>query len=118
MANTEKNKGGRPKFTINYELVDELAKIQCTKQEIAAVLGCSISTLTADKEFLERYKTGSDHGKTSLRRFQFKLAEHNTAMAIWLGKQWLGQKEQPIEDDDVTSRLKEVIAAIESGKNK
>ena len=29
----------------------------------------------------------------SLRRTQFRTAEKNTAMAIWLGKQYLGQKE-------------------------
>ena len=32
-------------------------------------------------------------GKISLRRAQFRLAEHNAAMAIWLGKQYLGQRE-------------------------
>ena len=29
----------------------------------------------------------------SLRRYQFQLAQKNTAMAIWLGKQYLGQRD-------------------------
>jgi len=30
-------------------------------------------------------------GKASLLRTQFKLAERNPTMAVWLGKQYLGQ---------------------------
>ena len=32
-------------------------------------------------------------GKASLLRSQFKLAERNPSMAIWLGKQYLGQQD-------------------------
>ena len=39
-------------------------------------------------------------GKISLRRWQFKSAEAgNVTMQIWLGKQYLGQREQ-IETDN------------------
>ena len=31
--------------------------------------------------------------KFSLRRIQFNLAQKSAGMAIWLGKQYLGQKE-------------------------
>jgi hypothetical protein len=34
----------------------------------------------------------------SLRRYQFDLAENNATMAIWLGKQWLGQKDEAVID--------------------
>jgi hypothetical protein len=43
----------------------------------------------------ETYKRFSDDGACSLRRFQYQLASKNAAMAIWLGKQRLGQKEDP-----------------------
>lgn len=36
-------------------------------------------------------------GKISLRRSQFKLAEKNANMAIWLGKQYLNQRDEPEE---------------------
>lgn len=34
----------------------------------------------------------------SLRRSQFRIAETNATMAIWLGKQYLGQKDYPKEE--------------------
>jgi hypothetical protein len=37
---------------------------------------------------------GRERGKARLRRTQFKLAETNVAMAIWLGKQLLGQRDR------------------------
>lgn len=43
--------------------------------------------------FAEVYKKYSANGKISLRRYQFNLAKTNASMAIWLGKQMLGQKE-------------------------
>lgn len=50
-------------------------------------------------------------GKISLRRAQFKLAKKSANMAIWLGKQWLGQQDkvkvisEEIEDDGFLSAL-------------
>jgi hypothetical protein len=83
----------RPKKDIDYETVEKLASIQCTQEEIANFLNLSVRTLQRDDEFCRIYKKGMDNGKMSLRRTQFKLAEKNTSMAIWLGKQYLGQKD-------------------------
>ena len=48
--------------------------------------------------------------KIKLRRNQLKLSEHSAAMAIFLGKQYLGQRdnwtEEPIGDDPLTVMLK------------
>lgn len=84
---------GRPKFIVDYDTVEKLAHIQCTYGEIASFLGCSVDRLKRDDEFITRYKKGAEGGKMSLRRYQFKLAEKNTSMAIFLGKQYLGQKD-------------------------
>ena len=66
--------------------------------------------------FTEIWEMKSSLGKISLRRIQFKQAETNPSMAIWLGKQILGQTDQvetivndrieivndvPKEDDEV-----------------
>lgn len=89
------NKGGRPKFVIDYEQAEKLAGIQCTQAEIASVLGCTVKTLVADKKFVEIYKNGMESGKASLRREQWRQAEDgNTTMLVWLGKQYLGQKDK------------------------
>lgn len=84
---------GRPKFKIDYAVVEKLASIMCTQEEIAHFLGCTRDTLIRDKEFSYIYKKGLDNGKMSLRRAQFKIAQTNATMAIWLGKQYLGQKD-------------------------
>ena len=87
--------GGRPPFIVDYVMVKKLALIQCTQQEIANFLGCSLNKLERDKEFIRVYKKHIDEGKMSLRRKQWKAAEEgNTTMLVWLGKQYLGQKDK------------------------
>jgi hypothetical protein len=102
---TEKKKAGRPKKEINWELFESLCSIQCTQAEIANVMKIDAETLRdrarikyEQQDFSLIYKQFSDCGKSSLRRFQYSLAKKNAAMAIWLGKQWLGQKEDPASD--------------------
>ena len=92
---------GRPKKIIDYISVEKLANIQCTQEEIANFLGLSVRTLQRDEEFCRIYKKGQDNGKMSLRRMQYKLAEKNPTMAIWLGKQYLGQKDNIEVKNDV-----------------
>lgn len=96
---------GRPKKEIDKDQFEKLCYLQCTLTEIASFFNCSEDTIenwckrTYTNEddqpmtFSEVYKIHSAGGKISLRRWQFKLAEHNTSMAIWLGKQLLGQKD-------------------------
>lgn len=95
----------RPKKEIDYTIVEKLAGIQCTQEEIANFLDISVRTLQRDEEFCRIYKKGQDNGKMSLKRYQFKLAEKNTAMAIWLGKQYLGQKDNIDISQDQVSRI-------------
>ena len=87
--------GGRPKFKIDYEQVEKLASLQCTQEEIASFLGCSVDTLQRDDEFCGIYKRCMDKGRMSLRRKQWKAADDgNTTMLIWLGKQYLKQRDK------------------------
>ena len=96
----------RPKFKIDYDMVEKLAGIQCTQQEIASFLGCSVDTLQRDETFCGIYKKGMESGKMSLRRTQFRLAEKNPTMAIWLGKQYLNQRDR-----------QEIIAEVDAKNN-
>lgn len=108
---------GRPKFKIDYETVRKLASIMCTQQEIASFLGCSTDTLQRDKQFCDIYKEGKETGKMSLRRMQWKLAEKSYAMAIFLGKQYLGQKdvvENQISDNGILDELKEALNNVKT----
>lgn len=91
--------GGRPRIEIDEEQFKGLCSIQCTLQEIAAWFKCSEDTIERwckrqfKLSFAESYKKFSAGGKISLRRYQMRMAEHNPTMAIWLGKQYLGQKD-------------------------
>lgn len=95
---------GRPKKIIDYETVEKLASIMATQEEIAEFLELSVRTLQRDKEFCRVYKKGMEKGRMSLRRHQFKLAETNTAMAIFLGKNYLGQSDK--QDIDLNGDFK------------
>lgn len=91
----------RPKTEIDKNIFEGLCEIQCTKTEICNVLGCDEKTLTRwcidtyGEGFSDTYKKQSETGKMSLRRMQWEAAEKgNTTMLVWLGKQYLGQKDK------------------------
>ena len=108
---------GRPKKEIDYDMVEKLANIQCTQEEIASFLGISVRTLQRDEEFCRIYKKGQENGKMSLRRMQYKLAEKNTAMAIFLGKQYLGQRDNiEVEHNAQNGILGDLIGALNKAK--
>jgi len=90
---------GRPKIEIDKNMFEKLCGIQCTEKEICSCFGCCEDTLnswckrTYKKTFSDIYKEKAVMWRISLRRSQFRLAEKNANMAIWLGKQYLDQKE-------------------------
>ena len=91
---------GRPLKDIDENQVLELAKIQCTYDEIAAVMACSVDTLS--RRFADVIKQGREEGLKSLRRAQYdKAIAGNPALLIWLGKQYLGQSDRM----DVTAKF-------------
>ena len=57
---------GRPRIKIDYKQVEQLAAMQCTDEEIAAVLGVERSTIKRrkkdDDEFCTAYKKGQERG--------------------------------------------------------
>lgn len=91
--NNKKKTEGRPPLDIDEKVVESLASINCTMIEIASAVGCSVDTL--ERRFADIIRKGREVGKSSLRRLQWKQAEGgNVSMLIWLGKQWLGQRER------------------------
>ena len=87
------NKGGRPKLNIDPDLVEKLAGIGCPNKEIAAIVGCSVDTLT--DRFSDVINKGRENGKTRLRKKQIEVAlAGNVSMLIFLGKNMLGQSDK------------------------
>lgn len=119
-------KTGRPKISISKEIFEKLCAIQCTEVEICSCFDCCEDTL--NKWCKENYKNDNgkpmtfsevfaikrQKGRASLRRAQFRLAEKNAAMAIFLGKQYLGQRDVPEEDSRKGDPL---LAYLERLKN-
>ena len=112
------NPNGRPPIQIDQKMFENLCAIQCTEEEIAGVFECSIDTVnnwckqTFGETFSDTYKIYSQKGKASLRRTQFKLAEKNPGMAIFLGKNWLGQTdkvEQTVMEVEDLSSLADML---------
>ena len=107
---------GRPQKEIDQSLFEKLCGLQCTLTEIAGIFDCSEDTIerwckrTYDEGFAETYKKHSAAGKLSLRRAQFRLAEKSAAMAIFLGKNYLGQSDHVvIEDKSALDKLDEIL---------
>lgn len=112
--------GGRPIIEIDLKLVKKLCEIQCTGEEIAGVLGVSYDTLVRRiKEseqggFAEYYKKNSQVGKASLRRLQWGSATKGSVpMQIWLGKQYLGQKDKIENDVTLEQKLSDFIFEVD-----
>lgn len=89
---------------IDWKEFERFCEIQATIEEICYVLGVSRSWLerAVKKKYGETfevvYKQYQAKGKMSLRRAQFYLKNKSAAMAIFLGKAVLGQREAAEED--------------------
>ena len=85
---------------ISQKQFEQLCQIQCTKDEIGAVLDVSDKTLdrwcreTYGTSFSDIFRQKRQGGCASLRAKQWKLASKSPAMAIFLGKQFLGQTDK------------------------
>ena len=98
----QKNRGGRPRKKIDYAKLDSLCAIQCSGEECASVFDIDYDTLNIILKrdghggFSDYFALKRSFGRISLRRAQFRNATENLnpAMQKWLGKQYLGQRDQ------------------------
>ncbi len=102
----------RPRKEIDQKQFENLCGLQCTLEEICGWFDVTDKTLdgwckrTYHASFSEVFKKKRGAGKISLRRSQWQLAAKNASMAIWLGKQYLGQRDQ-IETTVAIDKAKE-----------
>lgn len=100
------------------QLVFELASMGCTMEEVATLLGVTSKSIW--NNYQEIFEFGREHTKMSVRRKQLERAiegKGDTTMLIWLGKQLLGQKDQPqtqvnIQNNVDTSGVKEKLKVL------
>lgn len=110
----------RPKKEIDKKAFENLCGLQCTKDEICGFF--SVSDKTLERWCRSEYREGFSEvfsqkrgaGKISLRRAQFRLAEKSAAMAIFLGKNILGQKDSSDETSAAAlEKLDHILDRIE-----
>lgn len=96
----------RPRANIDKEYFEKMCGLQCTKEEICEFFSITDKTLDAwckrtyNASFSVVFKQKRGKGRISLRRYQFELAKKNANMAIWLGKQYLNQRDAPEQKED------------------
>jgi hypothetical protein len=96
-----KKKRGRPvgstTVTIDAEQVRKLARMQCTYDEIADVLGIARSTFQLklqEPEVRKAYDSGRSQGKMALRtKMMERAVEKSDRLAIFLAKNYLGMSD-------------------------
>lgn len=124
-------KGPRIQMTDkDFERLVNMIRIQCTAEEICDVMGMSQDTLVRRikergiegiNNFADLYKKHAGEGKASLRRMQWAAAEKgNSTMLVWLGKQWLGQRDKidhSSDDGSMTPPSRIEIVAVPAGQN-
>lgn len=117
-------KRGRPTINFDKKQFIDLVALGCNQEEICWFFRdetgkvANIDTLSrwCKREFGVNFQEYSKQNslmalKIQLRRNQFELSKHSVPMAIWLGKQWLGQKDQQdvvvARDDDTIREMNE-----------
>lgn len=109
----------RPHKKIDRKNFESLCGLQCTLDEICGFFECCTDTLenwckrTYKQGFSEVFRQKRGAGKISLRRSQFQLAQKNASMAIFLGKQYLGQRDSVVVETRETNNLLDAIKGIE-----
>jgi len=88
------------KTKLDTVLMEKLAMIMCSYDEIAMIMDTSVDNLK--KRYADIIEKGRSEGKKGLRRKQYEKAvmDGDVRMLIFLGKVYLDQKENPTDGDN------------------
>lgn len=117
---------GRPTKEFDIKAFQDLVGLGCSQEEICWYFRdetgkpANIDTLTRwckrtfDMTFQEYFaKNGYMALKIKLRRNQFKLSEKNAAMAIFLGKNYLGQRDYyETDNQEAIDKLDKILEGM------
>ena len=114
----------RPPKAIDWSMVDKLLQAHTPGTEISASFDMHPNTFYRKVEeefkmsFTEYCAQKRKKGKNNLRLSQLKNAlEGNTTMQIWLGKNWIAQKDEPREDKEMDAPLAIALRRLLEVKN-
>ena len=119
-------KMGRPRKEINKTEFEKLCFLQCTRKEFCAWFDVNEDTLNRwckenydGRTFSAVFKEKRENGLISLRRTQFQLAEKSPAMAIFLGKNLLGQTDKVEQTQNINGAVPTVQVYLpDNGRDK
>jgi len=93
VGNVRMKKQNAQKYEVNRKKIEQLASYGNTYDEIANVLNVSSGILR--KSYSQFYTKGRENLNQRLRKKQINVAlKGNVVMLIWLGKNYLGQKDK------------------------
>ena len=113
----------RPQIPIDWKMVDKLLESGCIGTDIAGSLGCHPQTFY-DRCWKENGVTFTEYasqrrssGDNLLRAAQMQVAlQGNTSMLIWLGKNRLSQKDDPVQDVAFNGTLAVMLDSLKTMK--
>ena len=115
-------KAGRPRYVLDWAIVENLLQSDCSGTEIASYLGISNDTLyertkeekgVSFSEFSLKFKQKGDSILKS-KQFESAVVDKNITMQIWLGKQRLNQRDkQEVTGKDGKDLIPPTITEIE-----
>lgn len=106
---------GRPEVTIDEAALYELAKTHASFEQMGKILGVGSTTLSNNIKFRTIIEKARAEREKDLLSAQFKTAidDRNPTMQIWLGKQYLGQKDvHRVENTGADGKPMEVNANV------
>lgn len=109
---------------IDKKQFEQLCQMQCTETEIMAWFSVSKDTLIRwcksqyGVDFATIYEEKKQGGRIALRRYQLQQAEKNPTMAIWLGKQYLKQRDNIEVESKQLIKVEELLNKIEEEASK
>ena len=113
----------RPKIDIDWDMVDKYLISGCSGTEIAGMIGCHPETFydrcQQDKGtgFTEYSNKKKSKGDGLLRAKQFSMAlGGDRGMLIWLGKNRLGQRDDPKSQEEFNGKLAELLDLLMGSK--
>jgi len=107
---------GRPRIELDPKQAKIFGYFRATYDTMAEQIGCHVDTIRQamqdDKsEFSKAYKKGFSGMKMKLSEAQVKTAieDRNPTLLVWLGKQYLDQKDSPMPDEDVNKNYTVIL---------
>ena len=133
--NAPKKKMGRPKIPMVCKDIGDLEDklppryvdlkqvlywmdLGSSQEEIAGAQHISVDTLKrrlkeeTGQTFAQLKEKSCGMAKIKLRNNQYKMSEKNASMGIWLGKQWLGQRDIPQELEAFNGKLADLLEKL------